>query len=162
MEADAPAYRELRLEALRDCPEVFGSDYAQNLARPASFWRERLRVAGTPGSLKIYLAWHLDEPVGLCGLALNDSPKTRHSASLVQVYVRPAWRGMGIAGVLIGACLQWARGHEVTIVKLGAATTNTSAIRCYQRCGFRAYGTEPRALCYGGVCYDELLMAREL
>lgn len=159
---DAPANRELRLEALRDYPEAFGSDYESALAKPASFWVDRLKTAGTPGSAMAYLAWHRDEPLGSCGLAVNDGPKTRHSATIVGMYVRPAWRGLGIADGLIAACLDWARAHEITIVKLAVVTTNVRAIRCYERCGFRAYGTEPRAIYYDGIYYDEVLMSRQV
>ena len=50
----------------------------------------------------------------------------------------------------------------VLIVKLGVSTTNTPAIRCYARCGFTIYGIEPKAVCYDGVFYDELLMAKAI
>ena len=157
---DAAAYRELRLEALQNHPEVFGSDYETAVARPASFWTERLKVAGTPGSAQMYLAWHETEPLGLCGLAISDARKSRHSANLISMYVRPAWRRMGIADALIAACLAWARGRDIKIVKLAVVTTNVGALRCYERNGFTPYGTEPQALYHDGVYYDELLMSR--
>jgi RimJ/RimL family protein N-acetyltransferase len=45
---------------------------------------------------------------------------------------------------------------------LAVVTTNAAAISCYARCGFKVYGTEPQALYYDSVMYDELLMARIL
>jgi RimJ/RimL family protein N-acetyltransferase len=157
---DATAYRELRLEALQNHPEVFGSDYETAVARSATFWAERLSLAGTPGSAMTYLACHETEPVGLCGLAINDARKSRHSANLISMYVRPAWRRVGIADALIAACLEWARGRDIKIVKLAVVTTNVGALRCYERNGFTPYGTEPQALYHHGVYYDELLMSR--
>jgi RimJ/RimL family protein N-acetyltransferase len=78
------------------------------------------------------------------------------------VYVAPAWRGLRIAAELIDSCIAWAREKEIVVVKLGVSATNEPAIRCYERCGFTTYGTEPRAILYEGVYYDELLMARAL
>ncbi len=37
-ESDAQAYRELRLEELRNHPDAFSADYAINEARPETFW----------------------------------------------------------------------------------------------------------------------------
>lgn len=96
----------------------------------------------------------------MCGIARFHSPKVRHSADIVGMYVRPAWRGLRIADVFVNTCLDWARTHDVATVKLAVVSTNAGAIRCYARCGFRVYGIEPQALCLDGVCYDELLMAR--
>jgi len=45
---------------------------------------------------------------------------------------------------------------------LGVAAVNRPAIKCYERCGFRTYGTEPRAVFYQGKYYDEYLMFIDL
>ena len=39
--ADVNSFRELRLAALQDHPTVFGSDHAENLLRPHTYWVER-------------------------------------------------------------------------------------------------------------------------
>ena len=108
----------------------------------------------------IYFAVHENDLIGTCGIFRGDSPKTQHSGIIVGVYVRSAWRGLRIADELIAACIEWAQMHEIKILKLGVTTTNTSAIRCYTRCGFAAYGTEPDAIHTNGTMYDELLMAK--
>ena len=159
-EDDAQAFRTLRLQALHDHPQAFGSDYAVNAARPATFWIDRLRSLGSEGSLSF--ATHADRLVGMAGIQRGDSPKTRHSAFIWGVYVQPDWRGLQIADALIDACLAWGRSQAIKIAKLAVITTNAGAIRCYQRCGFKAYGIEPQALYYDGTLYDELMMARTL
>jgi len=161
-EEDAPAYRDLRLEALRDHPEAFSSDYAANLAKPMTFWTERLRSNSTDSAVMIYFAIHDQQLIGMCGITRTNSPKIQHSANIVGMYIRPDWRGFRIAERLVAACVDWARTRDVKIVKLAVVTTNTRAIRCYARCGFQVYGIEPQALCYDSVFYDELLMARTM
>ena len=69
---------------------------------------------------------------------------------------------MRIAGELINSCLAWAIARAIVIVKLGVSATNQPAIRCYERCGFATYGTEPRAIFYEGTYQDELLMSYAL
>ena len=160
-ETDAPAYRNLRLEALRSQPEAFSADYASNEAQPPDFWTHRLLQAqGSEGML--CFAVHGDDLVGMCGIQRNNSPKTRHGATIWGVYVRAEWRGQRLSDRLIAHCLEWARAQAVKVVRLGVITTNTPAIHCYLRCGFTVYGVEPQSIYASGTMYDELLMARIL
>ena len=161
-EEDVPAYRALRLQALHDHPEAFSSDYAVNLARPLTYWADRLDPKITDKTVMIYFADHDRQLVGMCGVAREDSPKIQHNASIISMYVQPDWRGLHIGAGLITACLDWARARGANIARLTVVSTNSAAIRCYTRCGFRVYGVEPQALYHGGVYYDELLMARTI
>ena len=161
-EQDAPAYRDLRLEALHNHPEAFSSDYETGLAKPMSYWTDRLRFDKPGDGVMLYFAVHGGQLIGMCGITHTDAPKQKHSAYIVSMYVRPAWRGLRIAEQLIDTCLDWGRAHEIKIVKLGVAATNTPAIRCYTRCGFQVYGLEPQAIYHDGVFYDELLMVRAI
>ena len=161
-EEDAPAYRDLRLEALHNHPEAFSSDYETALAKPMSYWTERLRFHNTSDGVMLYFAVHDELLIGMCGITHTDAPKQKHSAYIVSMYVRPDWRGLRIAEELIDTCLDWGRHQGIKIVKLGVSATNTPAIRCYARCGFQVFGTEPQAIYHDGVFYDELLMARAM
>ena len=157
---DAVLYRELRLEALQDSPAAFSADYQQNLNQPSKYWQDRLTMAEDEAI--IFLAEHEGKLIGNTGIARGAPPKTRHGAWIWGVYVTPEWRGLRIAEELIKSCITWAKAREIVLVKLGVAATNTSAIRCYERCGFSTYGTEPRAILYDGKFYDEFLMSRSL
>ncbi len=159
-ESDAQAYRELRLEGLRNHPEAFSADYEVNEQRPTTFWIERMRSLGDESMM--FFAVHENNLIGMCGIFRGDSPKTRHSAFIVGVYVRSEWRGLHIAEELIANCADWAHAHDIKILKLGVAATNASAIRCYARCGFTVYGIEPQAIYVNSRMYDELLMVRSV
>lgn len=159
-EADAQAYRQLRLEALRNHPEAFSSDFTANEQKPMTHWEERLRSLGTENM--ILFALSADRLIGMCGVYRGNSPKTRHSATIVSVYVQLEWRGLQIAEGLINKCIEWARAQEIKILKLAVVTTNSAAIRCYTRCGFKVYGIEPQAILCNGSAYEELMMARVL
>jgi RimJ/RimL family protein N-acetyltransferase len=155
---DALAFRELRLEALRSHPEVFGSDYASSLNHSLEYWIKRMRGEGDDKQT-MFFGVHNDALIGMTSIRRGRSVKTQHSAVIGGVYVRPAWRGQGVADALIGACREWAQACAVRLLKLGVVVTNTPAIRCYLRFGFTVYGVEPQVIFHDGVYYDELLMA---
>ena len=157
---DLPAFRELRLKALKDHPTAYGSDYEEALLKPLSYWGGRLAVIEKEQAM--FLAEHNGQLIGMTGIFRNMTKKNHHSASIISVYIRPEWRGKHIAEALIRTCLDWAIKHEVVIVKLAVVTSNASAIRSYERCGFKLYGTDPKALYIDGVYYDEHLMALEI
>lgn len=159
---DAAAFRDLRLEALRTHPEAFEADYADNLARPIAAWEDRVRSGAGDEHNITYVAAAGDLLAGMTGIFRHNEIKTRHSGTIWGVYVRPAWRGAGVADALIAACLAWGRAKGLRIVKLGVAATNTAAIRCYLRHSFAVYGIEPEVIYHDAVYYDELLMARRL
>ncbi|HEY4689515.1 MAG TPA: GNAT family N-acetyltransferase [Anaerolineae bacterium] len=159
---DVEAYRDLRLEALRLHPEVFGSDYTSDLAEPMARWADRIRRSTGEGEGIIFFAEAGGRLIGMTGVVRGYIPKGAHSGTIWGVFVRPEWRGLRIADALIDACIDWARARGVRLVKLGVVTTNTPAIRCYARCGFTVYGVEPEVIHANGAYYDELLMVRRL
>jgi len=156
---DAVQFRAMRLFALQDSPTSFSADYQINHDHPMSFWEGRLRFDGHE---IIFFAEHDSQLIGMTGIRKGETPKTKHDAYIWGVYVHPEWRGLHLAEELIKTCIEWAKVREVGIVKLGVTTTNASAIRCYERCGFTVYGTEPRGIFHEGRYYDEHLMYKLL
>jgi ribosomal protein S18 acetylase RimI-like enzyme len=149
---DAIQFRELRLYALQESPTAFSADYQKNLSHSTQYWEELLTMNGDEST--IFLATHENSLIGATGIVRGGTPKTRHSATIWGVYVRPEWRGLHIAEALIASCLTWARDRKIVAARLGVSATNTSAIRCYERCGFKITGTEPRALYFDGKYHD--------
>ncbi|HSL44101.1 MAG TPA: GNAT family N-acetyltransferase [Anaerolineales bacterium] len=157
---DAVQFRDLRLGALQDSPAAFSADYQRNLSYPPKHWEDMLTMHADEAT--IFLAYHEDNLIGMTGIARGGSPKTRHSATVWGVYVKPEWRGLHIAEGLIRSCFDWAKARGIVIAKLGVATVNEAAIRCYERCGFKTYGIEPGALFHEGRYYDFHMMSCSL
>jgi ribosomal protein S18 acetylase RimI-like enzyme len=153
---DAVGFRELRLYALQESPTAFSADSQRNFHHPLEYWQDMLTMH--PDESTIFLAEAENRIFGMTGVGRGGSPKTRHIATIWGVYVLPAWRGLHIAEELILACFNWARARKIVAAKLGVNATNTSAIRCYERCGFKVTGTEPRALYYDGHYHDFYMM----
>ncbi len=158
LDSDLMDFRELRLDALRNNPASFGSDYDAVKGNPMQFWISRLYASSEDGAL--YFAVHGEGLIGMCGLQLGTSPKTRHSATIWGVYVKLQWQGLHIARSLIENCIEWGKTRGVKVAKLTVVVGNTGAIRCYEGAGFTVYGRDPKAIWHAGVFYDELLMAR--
>lgn len=158
--ADAVQFRELRLEALQTSPVAFTADYWKNFNHPLKHWEDMLAMQADESI--IFVAEHENRLIGMTGISRGSSPKTRHGAWIWGVYVSGEWRGLHIAEEIIRSCLAWARARDIVLAKLGVVTVNAPAIRCYERCGFKTYGTEPRAVLYEGKYYDEYLMSIDL
>jgi RimJ/RimL family protein N-acetyltransferase len=159
---DAARLRELRLEALASHPEAFAADYASTAAESVEAWAGHIAKYASEDTGIICVASAEDQLIGMTGLARGHWPKTQQSGTIWGVYVKADWRGLRVAEALLKACIAWAQAHELVIVKLGVITSNTSAIRCYARCGFTVYGIDPKAIYYNAVFYDELLMAKPI
>ena len=155
-EADVQGLIDIRLEALQNHPVAFSADYDKELKRPLEEWLKRIGESAT------FIAWDGDREVGMAGFVGGWSSKTSHQGHIWGVYVRPEYRGQGLGDALVNRCLDYARVHGSKMVYIAAASNNTAAIRCYERCGFSVYGLQPMAICVDGVCYDELLMAQAL
>jgi len=155
--ADAANFRELRLGALLDSPTSFSMDYERASQQSIKYWEERLILDDHESAL--FFAENNAHLIGMTGIVRGVSPKTRHGADIWGVYVMPQWRGLRVADEMICSCKDWAQARGIVILRLAVVATNQSAIRCYERCGFVTYGTEPRALHYEGNYYDEYLMS---
>jgi len=61
---------------------------------------------------------------------------TQH-AYLGFMYVKPAFRGMGINQMIIKALKQWCRERNITEMRLEVYTENLDAIKAYEKAGFK-------------------------
>jgi len=129
---DWQALRDIRLEALRDAPDAFGSTYEGEIRRGDDHWHNRIARGGT------FLAFipEVSEPAGLIG-GYREDPAT---VELVSMYVRPRARGHGVGEALVATVIDWAAERNATSVHLWVTETNARARALYERCGFTLTG----------------------
>lgn len=151
LSADAPLFREIRLEALQQAPEAFGSTFEHERSQSLAQFEAVLAKADVFG------AFRATELLGMAGYRTQDGPKRAHKGYLWGMYVRANARGTGVAKPLVEAVLAHARQH-VELVQLTVVAENETAQRLYRSCGFVAYGHEVHALKQDGRYYDEVLM----
>jgi ribosomal protein S18 acetylase RimI-like enzyme len=119
--------KDVRLRALADAPENFGSNLAREAAFTEKDWRGRFVTSVS------FVAMDGDKPVGLVGGVLYDGGWV-----LVAMWVAPEARGKRIAGLLIDAVVAHAAGQGAPAVSLEVFEGNSSALRAYERYGFAA------------------------
>ena len=153
--SDTASYREIRLEALKQNPEAFGSTFERENEQPLSWFEAVL------GRSDIFGAFLDGTLAGIAGYAAQESSKQAHKAVLWAMYVRSVTRNSGLGKRLVAAVLDHARGR-VEMVQLTVVSENEGARRLYSALGFVEYGFEKRALKQGGLYFDEVLMVKFL
>ena len=122
-------WRDVRLHALTDAPEEFGSSVAEWAEADESRWRQRL--IDVPFNV---VALVDGDAVGQAsGTAIGDD----HRAELISMWVAPQVRGTGVALDLIEAVVSWATTAGASKLRLSVRRANQRAIRCYLRAGFK-------------------------
>jgi len=132
--ADWRAWRDIRLQALRDAPDAFASTFAEQNTLGEDHWRQRVASGG------LFLAWIPEvsaaEPAGMAG-GYQAAPGT---VELISMFVRPQARGRSVGEALIDAVIGWALERDATSVHLWVTETNKHARLLYERCGFSVTG----------------------
>lgn len=150
-----PSYRDLRLRALTEAPDAFGSTLAQELPRLDAEWERRL-LSGIRSAMDLPLVVRLDtDCVGLSWCRITDAePDT---AFLYQVWIAPEVRGRGIGKRLVQASMVWARTKGVKKLALSVTCGDTPARRLYEQLGFIPAG-EPQPLRPGSDLLEQPML----
>lgn len=162
-ESDAVQYYSVRLRALREHPEAFGSTAEVFEQSTIAAVAERLRVSSAKGFC-IFGAFVDEQLVGLSAFGRTvDNPKMSHRGGIYQMYVAPEVRGRKIGLKLLEAAIDHARQFdEVEELVLGVEAGNKPARSLYQRAGFKTLYIDPRSLKIDGTYYDTEFMALRL
>jgi len=132
--------REIRLRALADAPDAFGSTFADTAARPPRTWAERAAANSEGKDSVMCVADTGQRWVGLAGgVREPDRPRI---PEVVSMWVEPGWRRCGVAGRLLETVIEWASFGGATDIRLWVTEGNAPAIRLYERQGFLFTGEE--------------------
>ena len=117
------------MAALGEAPYAFASTVERERDNSPEQWRERLRRNAW------FVACVDDQPAGLVAGTTwpDEDPDRRH---LISMWVRPSYRGLGIAAQLIAAVRDWAADAGAHELELWVADGNEAALRTYAGAGF--------------------------
>lgn len=153
--ADVALFQPVRLRALREHPEAFGSSYEEEkevaLDKVPQSWNTTTNV--------IFGAFDGEQLVGICHLGRLLRVKTAHRANFGAMYVAPEARGLGVGRALLDTAINHARTLEgLEDVVLSVTVGNDSARQLYISAGFKPYGFDPRYIKLGDQYFDIELM----
>jgi ribosomal protein S18 acetylase RimI-like enzyme len=131
-------HREIRLRALADAPDSFGEVVSEAEAQPISYWEELTRSVTEPGRHVMFLACEDDTVLG-SAYGLLDRAQ-REAGRIGGMWVAPAARRRGIGRALLHTVMAWARGRQLTHLRLWAPAHSPAAVALYRQAGFRETG----------------------
>ena len=156
---DAPAFRTLRLRALREHPEAFTSSHEEDEKMPPSATEQRLQDSGR---WRFWGAFDAAALWGIAGLEREQRAKNRHKATVAGMYVAAEAAGRGVGRALMEAVIRDARATRIELLVLTVTEGNHAATSLYERAGFRSFGVEPDAIRVGGRSFAKKHMYLEL
>lgn len=157
---DIPAWWELRLRALHDHPEAFGSDYEESRRNGPSY----IERGYFEGSVNRMFAAFTDMGELVAQAATTvEAGKRDHIAHIISVYSHPDHRGQGLASLLIQAAIDHLLSMPaITSIRISVNATNAAAVHTYEKLGFVTWGEEPDAIrTADGSCHNERHMVLE-
>ncbi len=152
---DWKQFKTIRLEALLDCPEAFGSSFEEESNLSDEEFERNFKKS------TIFGAYQNNQLVGCAGFFICSLSKMSHRGVIFSMYIKNGYRAQGIGNSLLKAVIKHAKNLVIQL-HLTVVTTNQTALKLYQNNGFRIYGTEPRALKIGDQFHDEHMMVLEL
>lgn len=159
---DAQLYKVVRLRALKNDPDSFGSTYEQETSRPLAKFAERIQHMNDQFTLGCFD--DSNSLVGIVNFVRENRLKTAHKGNIYGMYIDRPFRGLGLGKALLASLIDRATRECVGLeqIHLTVVTTNDSAKRLYTSMGFEVYGVEPNALKFEGKYVDEDLMILRL
>lgn len=139
--------RDVRLTALAESPQMFGSTWEKESAFDEGEWQRR---AARPAT---FLASRDGVDIGIAGVYEFDA-----GWCVMGMWLAPVARGTGVVEALIEACESVAEGAGATTIALWVAEDNPRGQRAYHRLGYALTGAREQ----GRDGREELLMAKTL
>ncbi|MBA2665661.1 MAG: GNAT family N-acetyltransferase [Trueperaceae bacterium] len=129
---EGPRLRAIRLRALADAPDAFGSTFEVAERKGPEDWETQVERLPT-------FVWREgDTDLGMVRGAPHDGDAD--AGYLISMWVAPEARGRGVGAALVGEVIAWARGRGLRRLVLDVGAHNEPARRLYERLGFAATG----------------------
>lgn len=131
--------RDIRLRALLDAPDAFGSTHEREAAQSADGWRSF--AGGWEGTADQAVFVAADDDGRWVGLAVGAVRESDTSlANLYAMWIDPAARGLGTGRLLVESIAAWAAGTDAERLELCVTEANEPAVALYRSSGFEPTG----------------------
>lgn len=132
---DWPLLKTVRLRALTENPEAFGTTLTQASAWDDARWQENARRFTLLPPAASFLAYADDTLCGMVNCFVTET--NSRTVEMTAFWVAPQQRGQGIADALVAAIISWAKLQGVMTLQAWVVEDNARALGFYRKLGFR-------------------------
>jgi ribosomal protein S18 acetylase RimI-like enzyme len=136
-DTDWPRLREIRLRALADAPDAFGSTLERERGYDEGEWLGWIRGWNDATTNHVVVATEAERWVGL---AVGSHAVGDRVAHVYAMWVEPAARGRGLGRELVESVAAWALERGADELELGVTDGNAGASALYRATGFTDTG----------------------
>lgn len=131
-EEEGARLRSIRLRALQDTPDAFGTTFEEAFAKTPEAWAAQVK------ELPTFVGADESGDVAMVRCARDED--SADTAWLISMWVAPEVRRSGVGGALVDVAITWARANGIHRLLLDVADRNVAAIALYNSKGFQPNG----------------------
>jgi RimJ/RimL family protein N-acetyltransferase len=154
---ESSIYRQIRLACLKNAPDNFGSTHEEEVLL-AKLKFETYIENNSPDHF-MFGAFDRGKLIGIAGFNRMERRRAMHPGELVQVYVDSNYRGQNIGEKLLRSVLAYAFNLDgIEQIELSVIAGNQTAVRLYEKLGFKTFGVQPKYFKVGNQYLDQQFM----
>lgn len=147
-------YKQLRITAIKDMSEAFGSTQQEESQTSSSIWKERLA--------NMLFAQKNGQIIGMIGAVIDSRIKLKHRAHLVSFYILPEHRKKGVGTLLLNTLLERLYKKNIFFITLNVTTSLAESISFYIKYGFTITGILSHIYRIDDRFYDQYIMKLDI
>lgn len=156
---DWKKYRDIRLEALKEDADAFGSSYNEYKDKDDLYWENKASLLEEKNG-KSFICVVLDDNNFMSiGGAYQDE---NNEWNIVAIYTKKEFRGLGAGSLLFEKILEELNNREVKKVFLKVNAKRDSAVSLYKKFGFKILKLISGQILGDGERHDEYEMSLDL
>ncbi|WP_088071780.1 GNAT family N-acetyltransferase [Gottfriedia luciferensis] len=151
---DAAIYLNIRLEGLKENPEVFSTTMDEILDQddPIEYKAE---ILDKDKNYTIGAFTDNGELIGVATLKTFEKVKAEHKGKIESVYVSSKARNLGAGFLLIEEAIHLAKSIGLEQISLNIIEGNGSAKKLYEKFGFKTFAKTPNSLKFNDKYWDQ-------